>query len=92
MSNKLDFTQLVDMLAHEYGWTVEYIQSLDNKEIRKFVEAIHNRKKNEFKIWCYIINCAFNGKQPKFEKEKEVSEDEGLAELIRLGIAKAKEK
>lgn len=61
--------ETVDMLASEYGWSIEYIENLQLKEINSLKEAILKRKINEYKVMCYITNCAFVGKQPQFNNE-----------------------
>ncbi|MHA1754302.1 MAG: hypothetical protein ACTSYR_02165 [Candidatus Odinarchaeia archaeon] len=39
--------QAIDLLAHEYGWTIEYIQNLTPLEISQLIDTIINRKNAE---------------------------------------------
>jgi len=70
MSDELDYFQITDILAHEYGWDIDYIQKLNLTEVQKLVEKINERKRNELLIQCYIINCAFVGKKPILDDNK----------------------
>jgi hypothetical protein len=67
----LDWFQIIDTLAHEYGWTVEYIQALDIEEINNLLRKINERKKLEWMVETYIINCAFAGKKPNFDNKEQ---------------------
>ena len=63
---------VVDILASNYGWTIEYIQSLDLGEILKLLRLIKNRTK---------------GKDNLNDNEViEDNGDDGLEELRKLGI------
>ncbi len=70
------FSEVVDTLAHEYGWTIEYIQRLDMREIESLLKAITRRKKAE------------NGESVP---DSNMSEVDALNKLINEGIAKKKE-
>jgi len=39
----IDWAEIVDILAREYGWTIEYIKSLDLGQITKLLRTIRNR-------------------------------------------------
>ena len=71
----------IDILAHEYGWTIEYIQNLDMNEISKLLKAISKRKKLEHQMLLVIINRAIVGK-PLEENKFEVTETNQLKELM----------
>lgn len=95
MAEKLDpnFFEVIDTLAHEYGWSVEYIQSLELTEINDLLKAILKRKTFEWRMECYIVNCAMTGKQPKLDNTPEEEplerppENEQLIKLCKeLGI------
>jgi len=75
----------VDRLAKEYGWSIEYIQGLQVEEINNLIEAINSRQRQEYKFLVYIINCAMNGKMPKFDSDNsnEPPRDE-TAQLLGL--------
>ena len=83
---KLDpkFVETIDSLAHEYGWTIEYIQQLELDEINQLVEAIAKRKKFEWKMECYILNCAFAAKVPKLDDDVDPTDDSTLPEDVQL--------
>jgi hypothetical protein len=46
MKKKLDVSifRIIDLLSSEYGWTIEYIQSLTEYEISNLVKCILDRK------------------------------------------------
>ena len=71
----------IDILAHEYGWTIEYIQNLDMNEIPKLLKAISKRKKLEHQMLLVIINRAIVGK-PLEDNKFEVTETNQLKELM----------
>jgi hypothetical protein len=71
----------VDILAHEYGWNIEYIQALDMNEISKLLKAISKRKKLEHQMLLVIINRAIVGK-PLDDTKYEVTETNQLKELM----------
>ena len=66
--------EIVDLLAKEYGWTIEYIQSLDLSEVFLLLQQIKIRKQREL------------GK-PIVEKEEYFGE-EALKVGKNLGIIK----
>ena len=39
----IDWAEIIDILAKEYGWTIEYIKSLDLGQITSLLKAIRNR-------------------------------------------------
>jgi len=39
----IDWAEVIDILAKEYGWTIEYIKSLDLGQITSLLKAIRNR-------------------------------------------------
>jgi len=39
----IDWAEIVDILAREYGWTIDYIKSLDMGQITKLLRTIKNR-------------------------------------------------
>lgn len=43
----IDWAEMVDILAKEYGWTIEYIKSLDLGQITLLLRAIKNRYKKQ---------------------------------------------
>lgn len=87
MENKINFEEIIDILANEYGWNIEYIQKLSIEEIQKLIKKIYARKLLEYKIQAYVISCGFAGKIPKFgdidKKEEPKSDIESLKKLAR---------
>lgn len=82
---------VIDILAHEYGWSIEYIQKLQVTEINSLIKVINDRKWNEYLALCYIINCAVAGKQPSLaggnspkKDTKDVSQMPEDMQLIQL--------
>jgi len=39
----IDWAEIVDILAKEYGWTIEYIKSLDLGQITSLLKVIRDR-------------------------------------------------
>jgi hypothetical protein len=39
----IDWAEIVDIFAREYGWTIEYIKSLDLGQITKLLRTIKKR-------------------------------------------------
>jgi hypothetical protein len=39
----IDWAELIDILAKEYGWTIDYIKSLDLGQIMSLIKAIRVR-------------------------------------------------
>jgi hypothetical protein len=39
----IDWAEIVDVLAREYGWTIDYIKSLDLGQITKLLKTIKDR-------------------------------------------------
>ena len=66
----LNWIKIIDTLASEYGWSIEYIQDLDMSEIKELVQCINTRKITELQVLCYIVNCAIAGKKPKLDLEE----------------------
>ncbi len=75
--------EVIDVFAHEYGWTIEYIENLELPEICKLLEIIIQRKQNESKLQTIIINTALSGKELNFKKSDiGKTEEEQLKELM----------
>jgi len=75
----------VDLLAHEYGWSIEYIQSLEMPEIEKLITAINKRRMSDLLMQSYIINCAFVGKVPDLGFNSSISTDDAqMPEDVQL--------
>lgn len=43
LNSDIDWAEIVDILAREYGWTINYIKSLDLGQITKLLTVIRNR-------------------------------------------------
>ena len=65
-----DWFGSIDILANEYGWNIDYIQSLSLEEINELIKKINERKILEWNVECYIMNCAFAGKKPQFKSSE----------------------
>jgi len=82
---------LIDLLASEYGWTIEYIQNLTLTEIVGLANAIMERKKISDVLTQINIAKAFSGKispnwgslkDPNKVKEDEFKNLEKLKKLL----------
>ena len=61
MHDYIDYA-LIDKMAHEYGWTVNYIQTLEPQELAGLCKAIDDREQDNIRILSYVIVLALNGK------------------------------
>lgn len=61
----LSIAQIIDILAYEYGWTVDDILSLTKESIKLIVDAIIYRRKKEKEI----IENSTNSNNKNFSKE-----------------------
>ena len=61
MASDQDF-QIIDLLASEYGWSVEYISNLDVTELSGLCKAIRVRQDQHLRTLSYIILLAIGGK------------------------------
>lgn len=52
----------IDLLASEYGWSIEYIQTLDTNEIMELAKQIKSRKMEDLKMLSIVIAAGANGK------------------------------
>jgi hypothetical protein len=43
MDYDIDWAEIIDILAKEYGWTIEYIKSLDLGQITSLLKVIRTR-------------------------------------------------
>jgi len=66
--------QIIDLLASEYGWSIEEILQLDVFEALQLVKAIRERKKQDLKLLGLAVGLAFVG---KLEKLDEIFEEKG---------------
>lgn len=89
MADQFTF-EIVDQIAHAYGWSVKYIQRLDMGEINGLLEAITERKKNEALILRHILMSILGVKS---DSKIPVEDDsDALNTLIKKGIARVEQK
>jgi len=92
------FYFIIDILAHEYGWTIEYIMNLPISVIVRLLRAIKQRHALRDQLDQMNIAKGFTGNiSPNFPEKpaKEVKEDELknlelLAKKLNLKIEKVK--
>lgn len=89
---------IVDLLAHEYGWTIEYIQELTMTEVMGLIRKIRERLDEEDIRHQINVAKGFSGKigsnrdtSGKSKEEKEVEELEKLAKVLKVPIKKVEE-
>lgn len=95
-SEKNFYFHIVDLFAHEYGWTIEYIQDLELPEIAGLLKAIYNRHDTEDLITQANVNRGMAGKidsvrhkkQPRVDKKQEVKDLYELARLLGKKVEK----
>lgn len=91
---------LVDLLSHEYGWSIEYVQELTLPEISILLRKIKQRHKNEDIISQVNTAKGMSGKisandygkpKPKeVPKEIELKNLQQLAKTLKLQVKKVK--
>ena len=92
------YLYIIDLLAHEYGWKIEYIQNLTMPEIAGPVKAIRERKNDEDLRQQMNINKGMSGKigpnidtSGKSKEQKEAEELANLAKVLKVPIKKVEE-
>ncbi len=84
---------IIDIIAHEYHWSVEYIQNLTLPEIKGIITTIRKRKDIEDQIQQINVAKAMSGKlssnlpvqkDSKVEERKAENEVANLNQLARL--------
>ena len=94
-----EIISIVDLLASEYGWDIEYILSINIDVLNALFKAIEERKKTEYRVLAQIFGIATNlglsGKLDKledlFKEKKEVSPDEMINQARNLWIKMGKD-
>jgi hypothetical protein len=90
------YCYVVDLLAKEYGWSVEYIQDLQVPAIAGLIKAIRKRKDIEDRLMQLNIAKGMSGdiSSNYVSKEKRVKEDEerNLRHLARMLGTKVEQK
>lgn|GEM_PF-6177004 len=77
--------ELIDILAREYGWTIEYIQNLGMDELENILSTILQRRRNEYQTLLLVINHAIAGKKLNWEdtsNEGPANEEKQLLDLM----------
>jgi hypothetical protein len=76
---------IIDILAKEYGWNVEYIQNLTMPEIMRLIIAIRKRRDREDQLQQINIAKGFSGKiSSNYSKLKQSKEDKDKTEIANL--------
>lgn len=74
--------RIIDTLAHEYGWNIEYCMSLPTDVINGLYDAITKRQLEDLKIWAKVIaagtGAGFSGDASNLDKlfNKDVKDKE----------------
>jgi len=79
----LENAQLYDFIAHEYGYTIEYIKDLDMQSIINLIRAAIVRQKKDSKNLYDTIRFAVHIGQD-LQNTNEISEEEEEINLRRL--------
>lgn len=66
--NDVDWAEIVDVLAHEYGWTIDYIETLTMSQANLLIKAISTRYRAQ--------NDAMSGKKSSMSSGKFQPSDE----------------
>lgn len=75
-------SEIYDFLAHEYGYSIEYIKELDIQTILNLSKAATKRKKSELIQLCNLIRIAVLGDTEV--KETDVPEENSEIALRQL--------
>lgn len=86
--------EVIDLFANEYGWSIEYILSLDTEVIGNLYNSIIDRKQKQLSIQTKLtgmaVAAAFAGKLDKldnlFGNKKEESPDGQIESMRALWI------
>ena len=93
-SEKKFYFYIIDLLAKEYGWSIEYIQNLELPEIAGLLKAIYDRQDIEDLISQVNVNRGMAGKidsvrrKKKRKKENEMRNLQQLARLLGKKVKK----
>lgn len=82
--------EIYDFLAHEYGYSIEYIKELDILTILNLIKSAIKRKRKDLVQLCNLVRTAVWGE--KEIKESDVPEEENSEEALRTlikGMTKA---
>jgi hypothetical protein len=75
---------IVDLLAKEYGWTIEYIQNLTLPQVAGLVNTIKKRKENEDILVQLNVAKGMNGKISSNHKGSNLNKEQELHDLEKL--------
>lgn len=64
----IDWAEIIDLFASEYGWTMDYTSTLDLSQVMVLMDAIKKRRDRE--------NNSSEGETPSTNKVEGVSSDE----------------
>ncbi len=99
MSKRFDqlFT-MIDVMASEYGWTIDYILKQRIDVLTSLYKKIFQRKKDEYKMYTKLTGnataAAFAGKLQELDKlfdEKSVDKEDFRSQLEALAIKLGKD-
>ena len=72
MKNIESIIELIDLIANEYGWSIEYILGLDIVLLKNIQKVIIKRKRRDLSIHAKTMGAAvaagFSGKLDKLDK------------------------
>jgi len=84
--DKVDWSAIYDVLASEYGWTLEYIHCMTKRHAAMCMTKINDRKYYE-----YSLQADLHGRKIK-EREHSVSNDSDISDELRDKTDRAMEK
>lgn len=91
------YSYVIDLLAHEYGWTIEYIESLSLPTIVKLIKAIRKRHDTQDQLFQINVAKGMTGKissnskpEPMKHSENEQKNLEVLARMLKTKVYKVK--
>lgn len=95
IKNDYVYFYIIDMLASEYGWTIEYIEKLTMYEIAGLIKVILERKGLDDQRQQINIIKALAGKvspnwQPRKSESERLEDEAKNFELLKRLLEKAK--
>lgn len=83
MENKAIF-MVVDLIASEYGWTMDYILDLPHDVLNALHETIIARQKRDIeyktRLMSAAVNCGFSGENKILDKIFKLEDDGEMSE------------
>jgi hypothetical protein len=81
--------EIYDFLAHEYGYSIEYIKELDILTILNLIRTATKRKRKDLIQLCNLIRTSVWGQKEVTESDVPEENDEQTLRTLIKGMTKA---